>query len=138
MNLEVALHTARAMIIADLTAADVTDADTVSLVEEAVAHRRWWVQQWPDGAPFVPGLVAQDVQDALLDRYGRWPLCPLCGDVEGGGPHALDVEPELGEDPRWVCVRTTTAVARVGELGGLAGSDGSGGAGGSAGSGGLL
>lgn len=138
MDLEEALHTARAMILADLMAADVSDADTVSLVEEAVAHRRWWVEQWPDGAPFVPGLVAQDVQDALLDRYGRWPLCPLCGaggadtagggEVatvdelgagNGGGPHALDVEPELGEDPHWVCVRTATAVARVGELGAL-------------------
>lgn len=138
MDLEEALHTARALILADLTASDVSDADTVSLVEEAVAHRRWWVEQWPEGAPFVPGLVAQDVQDALLDRYGRWPLCPLCGDRggpvagpgagvgtaaheetgvdAGAGPHALDVEPELGEDPHWVCVKTATAVARVGNL----------------------
>ena len=124
MELEEALHTARALILADLTSADVADAETVSLVEEVVAHRRWWVEQWPEGAAFVPGLVAQDVQDALLDRYGRWPLCPLCDDTgapgtEGGGegPHALDVEPELGEDPHWVCVHTATAVAPVGGLG---------------------
>ncbi|WP_236073032.1 hypothetical protein [Streptomyces tardus] len=164
MELEEALHTARALILADLTTADVADAETVSLVEEAVAHRRWWVEQWPEGAKFVPGLVAQDVQDALLDRYGRWPLCPLCGDgaeghrsgphpadphgpghgahgaeptadlygmpdaqphadpqpqadpYGGEGPHALDVEPELGEDPHWVCARTATAVAPVGRL----------------------
>lgn len=120
MELEEALHTARALILADLASADVADADTVSLVEEAVAHRRWWVEQWPEGAAFVPGLVAQDVQDALLDRYGRWPLCPLCDDpgaLGAEGPHALDVEPELGEDPHWVCVQTATAVAPVGSLG---------------------
>lgn len=120
MELEEALHNARALILADLTSADVADADTVSLVEEAVAHRRWWVEQWPEGAAFVPGLVAQDVQDALLDRYGRWPLCPLCageGTAGAEGPHALDVEPELGEDPHWVCVHTATAIAPVGSLG---------------------
>ncbi|MBW1603735.1 hypothetical protein JJV70_16795 [Streptomyces sp. JJ66] len=112
--LEAALHTARALILADLTARDAAGADTVSLVEEAVAHRRWWVAQWPEGTAFVPGLVAQDVQDALLERYGRWPLCPLCPDAE---PHALDVEPELGADPHWVCSRSGTVVAPVGGLG---------------------
>ncbi|MDK1472489.1 hypothetical protein QNO07_03450 [Streptomyces sp. 549] len=117
MELEQALHTARALVLADLAAADVAEADTVSLVEDAVTHRRWWVEQWPQGAAFVTGLVAQDVQDALLDRYGRWPLCPLCGDDVDGGPHALDVEPELGEDPHWVCTLTATAVAPVGRLG---------------------
>ena len=50
----------------------------------------------------MAGLVAQDVQDALLERYGRWPLCPVCG---AGDPHALDVEPELGPDPHWVCAQ---------------------------------
>ncbi|WP_443075835.1 hypothetical protein [Streptomyces sp. TRM 70351] len=114
MESEAALHTARALILADLIADDVAGADTVSLVEDAVAHRRWWVGQWPDGAAFLPGLVAQDVQDALLERYGRWPLCPLCGD---GDPHALDIEPELGEDPHWVCARSGRTVASVGALG---------------------
>lgn len=120
MEWEEALHTARALILADLTSTGAADAETVSLVEEAVAHRRWWVEQWPEGAVFVPGLVAQDVQDALLDRHGRWPLCPLCGDdpdEPANVPHALEVEPELGEDPRWVCVERTTALAPVGELG---------------------
>lgn len=113
-SLERGLHVARALILADLHASRVAEADIVSLVEEAVSHRRWWVEQWPEGVVFVAGLVAQDVQDALLDRYGRWPLCPVCG---GGDPHALDVQPELGEDPQWVCSETSTAVARIGQLG---------------------
>ncbi|GAB2834280.1 hypothetical protein [Streptomyces daliensis] len=113
-QLEQALHAARALVLADLEASEVAQPDVVSLVEESITHRRWWVQQWPEGVAFVDGLVAQDVQDALLDRYGRWPLCPVC---VGTDPHALDVEPELGEDPHWVCVKTTTSVARVGALG---------------------
>ncbi|MGP3989637.1 hypothetical protein [Streptomyces sp. 3N207] len=113
--LERALHAARALILADLEASDVARADIVSLVEEAVTHRRWWVGQWPEGVAFVDGLVAQDVQDALLERYGRWPVCPVC---VGPDFHALDVEPELGEEPHWVCGKTSTVVARVGYLGG--------------------
>lgn len=112
-QLEQALHTARALVLADLEAGKVAEADVVSLVEEAVSHRRWWVEQWPEGVGFVSGLVAQDVQDALLERYGRWPLCPVCAGPE---PHALEVEPALGEDPHWVCSETTTSVCRVGAL----------------------
>lgn len=121
MDREEALHAARALVLADLHATGITGADTVSLVEEAVAHRRWWVEQWPEGAVYVAGLVAQDVQDALLDRHGRWPLCPLCAadPDEAGAPHALEVEPELGEDPHWVCVEQTVVLAPVGGLGGF-------------------
>ncbi|MFC9856866.1 MULTISPECIES: hypothetical protein [unclassified Streptomyces] len=115
--LEQALHTARALVMADLAAGDVAEAEIVSLVEDAVTHRRWWVEQWPEGAGFVIGLIAQDVQDALLERYGRWPLCPVCADE--GGPHALDVEPELGPDPHWVCTKATVRVAPVGALSGV-------------------
>ncbi|WP_329178149.1 MULTISPECIES: hypothetical protein [unclassified Streptomyces] len=113
---EAVLHTARALVLADLTARDVAGPAVVSLVEDAVADRRWWLDQWPDGADFVPGLVAQDVQDALLETYGRWPLCPYCEE-----PHALAVEPELGADPHWVCEAIGEAVAPVGGLGGQAG-----------------
>ena len=120
MELEQALHAARALVVADLAAGDVARADVVSLVEDAVAHRRWWVEQWPEGVGFVAGLVAQDVQDALLERYVRWPLCPVCTD--SGDPHALDVEPELGPDPHWVCGKAGIVVARVGGLGGLGGA----------------
>ncbi|MFE5188747.1 hypothetical protein [Streptomyces sp. NPDC056628] len=112
--IEQALHTARALVIADLAAGEVAEADVVSLVEESVVERRWWVEQWPDGAAYVAGLVAQDVQDALLDRHGRWPLCPVCA---VGEPHALDVEPELGPDPHWVCHKAGVKVAPVGLLG---------------------
>jgi hypothetical protein len=86
--LEQALHAARALVLADLVALEVADADVVSLVEDSVVHRRWWVEQWPEGIEYLPGLVAQDVQDALLSKYGRWPLCPVCSH---GDPHALDV-----------------------------------------------
>ena len=110
--LEQALHAARALVLADLAAGEVAAADVVSL------QRRWWVEQWPDGADYLAGLVAQDVQDALLERYGRWPLCPVCG---SGDPHALDVEPELGPDPHWVCHKAGVKVAAVGTLGSATG-----------------
>ncbi|MFF5976776.1 hypothetical protein ACFY7C_35255 [Streptomyces sp. NPDC012769] len=110
---EQALHAARARILADLAAREVGMAEVVSMVEDAVAHRRWWVEQWPEGRAFVAGLVAQDVQDALLERYGRWPLCPVCS---SGDPHALDVEPEMGPDPHWVCGKQGVRVAPVGGL----------------------
>lgn len=111
--LEQALHAARALVLADLAARDVADAAVVSLVEDAVTHRRWWVEQWPEGVEYIAGLVAQDVQDALLERHGRWPLCPVC---DAGDPHALDVEPELGPDPHWVCAKAGVVVAPVGGL----------------------
>ncbi|GAA0489404.1 hypothetical protein GCM10009544_58100 [Streptomyces stramineus] len=114
MELEQALHTARALVLADLVAGDAAQADVVSLVEDAVAHRRWWAEQWPEGVSYVVGLIAQDVQDALLERHGRWPLCPVC--TEGGDPHALEVEPELGADPHWACTKQAVLVARVGSL----------------------
>ncbi|MGA5818254.1 hypothetical protein ACPC54_10390 [Kitasatospora sp. NPDC094028] len=114
-DIETALHHARAQILADLTARDVADAAVVSLVEQAVTHRRWWLEQWPAGTEYVLGLVAQDVQDALLEAYGRWPLCTDCAD--DGDPHALGVEPELGPEPHWVCGKRGAVVAPVGELG---------------------
>ncbi|MQY13050.1 hypothetical protein SRB5_31900 [Streptomyces sp. RB5] len=116
-RLEQALHLARALVLADLSAGRVTAPDVVSMLEDSVTHRRWWAEQWPQGVDFVTGLVAQDVQDALLEAYGRWPLCPVCADIDASGPHALDVEPELGADPHWVCGKTGTAVAAIGRLG---------------------
>ncbi|MFC8174798.1 hypothetical protein ACFUJ0_33560 [Streptomyces sp. NPDC057242] len=110
---EQALHTARALVLADLAAREVAAAEVVSMVEDSVTHRRWWVEQWPEGVAYVAGLVAQDVQDALLERYGRWPICPVCA---SGDPHALDVEPELGPDPHWVCAEQGVVVAPVGGL----------------------
>lgn len=120
-SLEQTLHVARARVLADLAASEVADARVVSLVEESVTQRRWWVEQWPQGAEFVPGLVAQDVQDGLLERYGRWPVCPVC---TGEDPHALTVEPELGPDPHWVCAEAGIVVAPVGALDSVPGMPG--------------
>jgi hypothetical protein len=110
---ETVLHAARAAVLADLGARGVLRAEVVSLVEDALSRRRWWLEQWPDGAAYVAGLLAQDVQDALMETYGRWPLCTRCEE-----PHALAVEPELGADPHWVCEAGGTVVAPVGSLGG--------------------
>lgn len=105
---------ARALVLHDLEATGVADPDVVSLLEDAVSQRRWWAQEWPEGAEFVAGLVAQDVQDALLDRVGRWPLCDRCDDDD---PHSLHVHPEIGgPDPRWLCERSGTEVAPLGRL----------------------
>ncbi len=109
------VYAARALVLRDLEATGVADAETVSVLEAAVADRAWWLEQWAEGKDFVVGLVAQDVQDALLDAKGRWPLCRTC---ETDDPHALHVHPDLGgPDPTWVCERAGVAVAPVGELG---------------------
>lgn len=114
-ELETALHAARGALLHDLAARGVAEADVVSLLEDAVAQRRWWLAQWPQGVDFVLGLVAQDVQDALLEGWGRWPVCGSC--AAAGEPEPLSVEPELGPDPHWVCGREGVVVAAVGELG---------------------
>ncbi len=103
-------------MLADLAAARYADATTVSVVEDALAARRWWVEHWPDGEAFLPGLLAQDVQEALLDRgAGRWPLCPHCPE-DAAPPHELRISPDLGPDPRWVCERTGEVAAPLGDL----------------------
>jgi hypothetical protein len=112
-TIEAVLHDARARVLADLAARDVAEAAVVSALEEALSKRRWWVQQWPEGAAYVAGLLAQDVQDSLMETHGRWPLCAECDE-----PHALAVEPELGPDPHWVCEAHGETVAPVGALGG--------------------
>jgi hypothetical protein len=105
---------ARALVLHDLEATGVADPDVVSLLEESVSQRRWWATEWPEGSTYVAGLVAQDVQDALLDRVGRWPLCRACEDDDS---HALYVHPEIGgPDPTWVCERSGAAVAPLGGL----------------------
>lgn len=108
-----ALLHARALVLADLQAKGFDGPRGVSMLEDSLAERRWWVDQWPQGASYVAGQVAQDVQDALLDNVGRWPLCTACDAVE---PHELHIEPELGEDPHWVCHRSGIVVSALGEL----------------------
>jgi hypothetical protein len=111
-----ALLAARALVLRDLAAYGMDTAPTVSVVDEVLASRRWWVEQWPEGAAYVACLVAQDVQEALLESVGRWPLCrghSGAGDVE---PHELRVTPDLGEDPHWVCEEDGSVVAAIGDL----------------------
>ena len=104
---------ARALVLQDLAAQRLTDARIVSMVEECVSQRRWWLGQWPEGSSYVEGLVAQDVQDALFDEACRWPVCRDCPDpVE----HSLAIEPELGPDPHWVCSESGAIVAPLGRL----------------------
>lgn len=110
---------ARARVLADLESTGVADPGTVSVLEEAVSSRRWWLSQWAEGQAYVAGLVAQDVQDELLQSHGRWPLCAVCEDAT----HALYVHPELGgPDPVWVCEESGRAVAPVGGLSRAGGS----------------
>jgi hypothetical protein len=106
---------ARARVLSDLAARQLADACTVSVLEDAVSERGWWADQWPEGVVYVAGLVAQDVQDALLDTVGRWPLCHTCG--EDAPEHALFISPDLGgPDPVWVCEESGDVVAPLGGL----------------------
>jgi hypothetical protein len=108
------LLAARALVLHDLMACGMDSPRSVSIVDDVLTERRWWVDQWPDGAPYVACLVAQDVQEALLEEVGRWPLCGLSH--EDGRPHELRVAPDLGEDPHWVCEEQGRIVAPVGAL----------------------
>ncbi|HEY0772652.1 MAG TPA: hypothetical protein VGD51_01115, partial [Nocardioidaceae bacterium] len=109
-----ALITARALVLHDLEATRAADPETVSALEAAVTTRRWWTSQWEEGKQYVAGLIAQDVQDALLEQIGRWPLCRACDHLD---PHALYIHPELGgPDPTWVCETSGIAVAPLGSL----------------------
>ncbi|UYM06736.1 hypothetical protein [Solicola gregarius] len=109
-----AFDIARACALRDLCASGHDDARTVSLLDQVVADRRWWVDEWPDGAAFLPGLVAQDLQDALHDRGVRWPQCTAC---ETDAVHCLQVDPPLDADPSWVCDEAGIVVAAIGALG---------------------
>jgi hypothetical protein len=109
--------TARALVLADLESTRRADPQTVSMLEDAVSARQWWAEQWPEGAIYVAGLVAQDVQDALFDGGERWPTCQTCD--EDAVLHSLHIEPDLGgPDPTWVCEESGQAVAPLGSLDG--------------------
>lgn len=115
-----AIFAGRAAVLADLGARGLATPVAVTLLDEACSERRWWLEQWAEGAPFVPGLLAQDVQEALADQLGRtdpsglWPLCRHCTD---GPVHPLHIDPDLGgPDPVWVCEESGTTIARLGEL----------------------
>ncbi|GAA4118555.1 hypothetical protein GCM10022215_20220 [Nocardioides fonticola] len=107
------LYQARARVLRDLEARQCATRWAVSALEEAVSARAWWVEQWPAGSEYIAGLIAQDVQDALSETLGRWPLCLHCG----GPEHSLYISPDLGgPDPVWVCEESGTVVAPLGAL----------------------
>ncbi len=113
-HLMTTLMTARALVLHDLEATGAANAESVSALEASVTTRRWWASQWEEGCQYVAGLVAQDVQDALLDTVGRWPLCHACDQLD---PHALYIQPELGgPEPAWVCETSAIVVAPLGSL----------------------
>ena len=91
------------------------DGGPPDLVAAAVEHRRWWLTSWPEGAPHVLGLLAQDVQEGVHGHDVLWPHCTETSCPERYG-HALFVEPDLGPDPFWTCHRTGLPVAAVGAL----------------------
>ncbi len=100
---------------ADAVRRDLGDARHEAALAEAVQQREWWLRQWDDGAPHVLGLLAQDVQEAVHVQDPMWPPCtePTCPAVLA---HPLLVEPDLGPDPFWTCLRTGLPVAPVGTL----------------------
>ena len=106
---------ARALVLHDLAARSCDRPEWVDLVEDVVTERRWWVEHWPEGAAYVAGQIAQDVQDRLLDAGRRW---PLCAKDDGGDEqaHELHIEPDLGPDPHWVCDTHQVRVAPLGAL----------------------
>lgn len=106
---------ARARVLHDLGARALATAEVVSLLEEAISDRTWWVEQWPEGLVYIPGLIAQDVQDGLLDAGTRWPTCHGC---DSGTPqHTLSITPDLGgPDPMWVCEEAGEPAAPLGAL----------------------
>jgi hypothetical protein len=108
------LFDARARVLADLAARNHATPAAVSVLEDAVSARQWWASQWPEGTVYVAGLVAQDVQDALFDALGRWPVCLGCRDA---AEHSLHIQPDLGgPDPVWVCEHSGDVVAPLGGL----------------------
>lgn len=110
----------RAAVLADLEARGLASALSVSILDEACSERRWWLEQWADGAPYIPGLIAQDVQERLADDVGRsdpaglWPTCETCPQA---AVHTLHIDPDLGgPDPTWVCEESGITVAPLGGL----------------------
>jgi hypothetical protein len=111
------LVAARSLLVHDLSASGQDSPAVVDLVEDAAVARDWWLRSWPDGAAYVAGQLAQDVQEQLLEVHGvRWPRCPGTPGCDGEAPHELHVFPDLGEDSHWVCERSATAVAPLGGL----------------------
>src|SRR6201990_3781102 len=91
------LLAARALVLAGLEARHPATPDAVDAREDACANRGWWAEQWPEGRVYVAGLVAQDVQDALFETVGRWPLCLTCDSEEA--EHSFYIWPDISGSP---------------------------------------
>ena len=104
------LAEAAAAALHDLEATGQWSDRSAAAVAAAVGERTWWLDQWPQGAEHLLGLIAQDVQEWMHTHDPDWPLCPEHRD------HALFVEPDLGPDPFWVCHRSGLPIAGVGQL----------------------
>jgi hypothetical protein len=110
------LLAARALVLADLEACQRATPEAVEALEDACANRAWWAEQWPEGRAYVAGLVAQDVQDALFESVGRWPVCLACDPEKP--EHSLYIEPDIGGPaPQWVCEGSGLPIAPLGHLG---------------------
>lgn len=95
----------------DLEATGACNDAAVEWLALCTRERGWWLAQWPGGAAYVVGLLAQDVQEAVHEHADRqWPLCPDHAD------HPLYVEPDLGPDAFWVCHRSGLPCAPIGQL----------------------
>lgn len=110
IGVDEALALARSRLLSDMASTMRTTPEVVDILDGVLEERRNWATPWPEGAAFLTCLVAQDVQEALAGVVGRWPACRMNGD------HQLHVEPDLGEDPRWVCEDCAVAAAPVGGL----------------------
>ncbi len=105
-----ALNEARARLLHDLSATSSDQPRCIDVLDTILHERRLWLELWPGGAPFITCLIAQDLKEQLAPVIGRWPRCPR------DRAHVLHVDPDLGDDPHWVCEDCRTQVARVGEL----------------------
>jgi len=110
MDVDTALNEARSRLLHDLSATVRTTPQVVDVLEEVIEQRRAWAAPWPDGAVFLTCLVAQDLQETAAPMLGRWPACRM------NGEHQLHVEPDLGEDPNWVCEDCGQVAAPIGDL----------------------
>lgn len=114
MSVDDLILIARALVLADLASRQRATPSAVDALEDALAQRQWWTEQWPEGRWYVAGLVAQDVQDALFEAGERWPLCTTCSDAP---EHSLYIQPDLGgPDPVWMCEETEHGSTPLGKL----------------------
>ena len=93
------LFDARARVLADLQARRLADAAAVSVLEDAVAQRTWWAEQWPEGEQSSPGSSPGRADE------DRRPLARLPGLRRPRPQHALYIQPTSAVPTRSGCAR---------------------------------